>query len=163
MTVMNDSQVIAELRKLRHRSSELVWANKTGHVYESAGIIVIPTGRPDPKGINSNLARVFTLIADYHKLVIELDYMTLGHHVEHSRHYRSQAADCDFIFPVGGAREVATATNPHACLCVVTLRAAGWALGEPPGVPGLILGPVHTAMNPTDIPHAGHLHVSNAD
>lgn len=154
------TDLLAALGRRRHATGVLVWARQTGVVHRGLGIVTV--ARRDPKGIDAALAEATVMVADHHRLLIELDYLTLGKHVTHSRHYRSLAWDSDFIGPVGQGRVPVTVHNPQAVLVLGTFRSAGWVFGEPPGQPGLILGPAHTLWNPTDRPHAGHLHCSLA-
>lgn len=119
--------------------------------------------RPPRVGIDLALWAALKAAVDVLEIrlrVREIDAASV--HVRNSRHYIGCAADIDLCAYMGDPWKTATLENGALLKLHGWYRKHGWAIGEPSGRPGLILGPVHTRFNPTGINHRTHMHVSVA-
>lgn len=145
----------------RRGSGQRVLAGQAGLVFADEGEIWFL--RPPRVGCDLHLWAATKAAANALKLRIRVRTVdSASVHVPNSRHYIGCAEDIDLVAEMGDPWRTATLQNPACMKLHRWYRDNGWAIGEPSGRPGLILGPVRSRYNPTRINHATHLHVSVA-
>jgi hypothetical protein len=141
-------------------SGQRVHGGETGQLYHHEGEIRVSTAAR--VGADSNLWAVLKIAVDALKLKLNILSIDTGAHVAGSRHYDGRAVDISQIGPVGAIWSACTPANSYAVQLVNYLLAHGFKAGEGPHNPGpaLLFGPPRTSLNPSDVAHRHHLHVS---
>lgn len=149
------------LSQFRFASRIPVHAAEKGKLYSNVGRIYV--ARACVYGIDAYLWATLKVLVDELGIALNVNSFCTGKHSPNSRHYARPclAADCNRVGKTAGNWQPFTVENPDGQRVVDLLLQAGWSVGEGiPTRPGLLLGPPRTRLNPTSIPHDGHLHVS---
>lgn len=141
-------------------SGSRILNGKQGMLYVGKGRI--ECSRAAHTGIDANLWSALKLAVDDLGIVIIVNSIDTGQHTPNSRHYVGCAVDINRVGTVTGKLLGATLGNPAAMMLVSYLQRSGFRVGEGGPWAALLFGPAHTALNPTDLPHTNHLHVSIA-
>lgn len=152
------------IASLLHPSGVLRFARMKGIWYSRAdqGGGVIECSRAPLMGIDGSLFGLLKVLVDQLHLHIVINSVDTGRHALDSRHYLHLAVDINKIAHVGEPLAQVTILNEHALAVVHWLLGHGFQIGEGPHNPGpgVLLGPVGSAFNPSSSDHSGHLHCS---
>ncbi|MBA2702675.1 MAG: hypothetical protein H0U60_02350 [Blastocatellia bacterium] len=148
------------LAAFQRGTGERVHGGETGVVYSNVGQLVFQ--RAPRLGADASLFAACKIAADTLAFTLVFSSIDTGQHVPGSRHRLGCAGDIVAVYPVGEPVKKATLANSFCRQLLTLFRDAGWHVGEGGDWPGLLAGPAHSALNPSGIPHANHVHISVA-
>lgn len=147
----------------RYATRNAVHAGEKGEVYSNVGRLYFARGCKS--GVDANLFAVLKILVDEFECSLNVNSLCTGRHSKGSRHYALPclAADCNRVGRSRSTWQPFTVYNATGRAIADYLIKNGWMVGEgDPARPGLLLGPAHSALNPTRMDHSTHLHFSIA-
>jgi hypothetical protein len=154
------------LSQFLHAGPTRVHAGEIGLIYgpNQGGKGRLSISKASAHGINENLWACLKIAVDALGLSLNINSIDTGQHVPTSRHYDGRAVDINHIGTAGadrGSLPQTTASNPHAVALLRFLVDNGFVAGHENGPhAAVLLGPIGSKWNATDVDHATHMHVS---